>query len=395
MQHQSSLPKNRPIFLLKAYYFLFFAAAASLFPFLVLFYEQLGLSGRQIGVLTAIPPLASLFAASFWGGVADATQQHHRLLVMAMIGTMVSAVVILSSITFLGLAIGVLLFAFLGAPVMPLIDSSALECLGERKNQYGKLRLWGAIGWGVAAPVVGWLVEQFGLNWSFYNYILFMFIGLLIACCLPITRASIGRAFWSGFHLLMGNRSWLLFLTIIFLSGVGSSLVHNYLFLYMNTLGASTTLMGLALTVATLSELLVFSSSDRLLERWGTRNLLALSILALAIRLLAYSFIQMPWLVLPVQLLHGFTFSARWAAGVDYANRIAPPGMGATAQGIFSGISMGLAAAVGGLMGGWLYESVGFSEMYRWVGLGMLTVFVFYVIAGRSWLAIKPVPVGE
>ena len=84
MKYLSQLSNNRPLFFLKVYYFFFFAAAASLFPFIVLFYEQLGLSGRQIGVLAAIPPLTGLFAASFWGGVADATQQHHRLLNMAI-----------------------------------------------------------------------------------------------------------------------------------------------------------------------------------------------------------------------------------------------------------------------------------------------------------------------
>jgi hypothetical protein len=51
---------------------------AALAPFLTLYYEGLGMSGRQIGVLAATLPLVSLFAASLWGGLADATRQQRR-----------------------------------------------------------------------------------------------------------------------------------------------------------------------------------------------------------------------------------------------------------------------------------------------------------------------------
>ena len=70
---------DRPSLFLRAFYFCYFAAGASLFAFLVLYYEELGLPGPQIGLLAAIPPLTLLVAAPVWGGLADATRQHHRL----------------------------------------------------------------------------------------------------------------------------------------------------------------------------------------------------------------------------------------------------------------------------------------------------------------------------
>jgi len=47
------------------------------------------------------------------------------------------------------------------------------------------------------------------------------------------------------------------------------SIIHSYLFLYMDQLGASKTLMGYSLAVATLSEIPIFFYADRLLQRWG------------------------------------------------------------------------------------------------------------------------------
>jgi len=49
-----------------SFYFLYFAALSSFMPFLVLYYQDLKFTGAQIGLLTGIPPLITLFAAPLW-----------------------------------------------------------------------------------------------------------------------------------------------------------------------------------------------------------------------------------------------------------------------------------------------------------------------------------------
>jgi MFS family permease len=140
----------------------------------------------------------------------------------------------------------------------------------------------------------------------------------------------------------------------------------------MNDIGSSKTLMGIALAVATISELPVFFFSDRMIARFGGFGLVLLALIASGGRALVYSVIQTPWLVLPVQMAQGLTFSALWVGGVSHAKQLAPAGMGSTAQGLFAGLVFGLGAALGGLSGGALYESLGASGMFRWTGIGLL-----------------------
>ncbi|MEZ4770798.1 MAG: major facilitator superfamily domain-containing protein 6 [Caldilineales bacterium] len=376
--------------LFKAFYFLFFAGLAALAPFVALYYEGLGLDGRQIGVLTAIPPLIALFAASLWGGLADATHQHRRLLALAMAGAIVCVLAVSLASSFLLLGVLIIGYAFFFAPINPLVDNSAMEMLGARRSQYGRLRLWGSVGWGLSAPLIGRLVEVHGLRWSFFGYALIMSLGLVIILRLPISETSIGGSFWRGFRVLMARRRWILFLIVVFVAGLGAGILNNYLFLYMNQLGAGETMMGLALTVATISELAVFALSGRMLERWGTGRMLGASIVAMVIRMLAYSVVATPWAVLVIQLLHGFTFAALWTAGVSYANSAAPRGMGATAQGVFSGVTMGLAAATGALVGGWLYQGVGAVMMFRWAGIGIALALLAAAMASRYLVDPQP-----
>lgn len=370
----------------KAFYFFYFAAMATLLPFLVLYFNQLGLSGRQIGTLTGMAPLMTLISASFWGGVADSTQQHQRVLWLTIVGAVVFALIISVAQTFWWLLLLVIGYAFLAGPIIPLIDSTVLTLLGKQTAQYGRIRLWGAVGWGISAPIAGWLIEQSGLRWSFYSFGILMMILLLVAVRLPVQKSRIGGTYWTQLGILLRNRQWALFLLVIFIGGMGLAIIHNYLFLYMQDLGAGKVLMGLALSAATLSEMLVFLFSERLMVRWGTRSLLIIGLLSMTIRLIGCSFVYTPWVVLLFQLLHGPSFAMMWVASVSYAGKMAPPGMEATTQGLLSSVNFGLGAAVGAFLGGTLYQQLGPHLMFRWAGIGVLTGLLIFITAERLFV---------
>ena len=349
----------------KAFYFCFYAAAAALFPFLVLYYETLGLSGRQIGFLAGISPLVSLAGAPLWGALADASRRHKVILTIAIAGAIILALLLSQITVFAILILVVVVYALFAAPIIPLMDNAVMSILAEKKDQYGRQRIWGAVGWGLTAPLIGQLIETNGLNWAFWGYAGIMLIGLFVIQKIPFQQINAQIPFWRGARTLLSNRSWLLFLFLVFVGGAGQAVIHNFLFLYMNDLGASKTLMGFALTAATLSELPMFFFADRLLTRWSPRGLFVFGTIMYVVRAMALSYIDIPWMILIPQLLHGLTFSAMWVAGVSYADEIAPPGFGATAQGLFSGVFMGIATAFGAFLGGALYQDFGGAIMYR------------------------------
>ena len=385
-----SAPAQQSMLVPKVFYFFFFGASAALAPFLGLYFEQSGLSGRQIGLLFGMPPLLTLVSAPLWGGLADATHRHKLLLVVAMTGSSLMTFALSLTPAFLWLVPLVAARAFLGAPIMPLIDSTVVAMLDDRRDEYGKQRLWGAVGWGLVAPLVGFLIDRTGLQWMFYSYLMLVMCNLVVSTRLPVRYAAIGGQFRQGVHALLANRQWIVFLTAILIGALSLTFEVSFLSLYMDDLGAGKTLMGLALTAGTISELPVWFFADRFLERWGARRLLAFSLLACGVQAFAYSLIRTPWLVLPIQLLHGPAFSAMWAAGVHYAAEIAPEGMGATAQGLFSGVVMGLRSALGAFIGGLLYEGLGAALMFRWGGLSAVLGLLLFILAGRGSLRWKP-----
>jgi PPP family 3-phenylpropionic acid transporter len=268
------------------------------------------------------------------------------------------------------------------APIIPLIDNSVLESLGVQSARYGKIRLWGSVGWGLAAPPVGLFLEWAGLHWGFYLCAGGMLVLLAVSFRLPLGQPDVTHRFWAGLRLLLVNWQWPVFLLVVFIGGAGLSIIHNYLFLFVAQLGGSKSLMGAALSIATISELGIMFFSNPLLTRWRARTLLYVALLTLAVRGLAYAYTQAPWPVLVIQLLHGPSFALLWIAGVAHAHRIAPPGLKATAQGLFFGVTTGLGGAFGAIAGGWLYESLGLAVMFWWIGLGMLACLLLFIAAG-------------
>jgi PPP family 3-phenylpropionic acid transporter len=365
------------------YYFLFYAATAAYAPFQVLYYQGRGLSGNQIGLIAAASTLISLWAAPSWTGFADARGRHRRMFVIATLGTVAFLVLTVQAGAFWLLVTFVSLRAFSAAALVPLIDNSVMAMLRERSNSYGRLRLWGSVGWGIFAPVAGWFVQGHDLRWAYWIAGGVFLFSLASSAGIPFAPQERQKSYWKGARQLLASRPWWLFLFVTFLAGMGTAVYNNYLFAYLEDLGASKTFMGVALSVATVSELPFFFFAGALLKRFKARGLFIVSLAAIALKCFLYWGIKTPLAVLPVQLLNGLAFSLLWSAGVSFARESAPPGLGATAQGMFGAMIFGFGGAAGGLLGGVFLGTIGSAAMYGVFGVVTLAGLLAYLAGGR------------
>ena len=176
-------------------------------------------------------------------------------------------------------------------------------------------------------------------------------------------------------HILL-QRDVIVFFLVMFMMGIGVTVIYIYLFIYLqNDLNASETLMGISIVCTVSTEIPFFFYSGTFLDLFGEQWLILAALLAYVIRVIGYSFLQNPWFVLPLELLHGLTFGALYAAGVHYSSNLFPPHLSATGQGIFYGIYSGLGPTCGSILGGYLYYTYGARFMYR-VMAGFVSIAV-------------------
>lgn len=378
------LPVPSPLVWPSAFYLLAFAAYAAVFPFVALYYQSLGFSGGQVGLLLSVPPLASLIASPLWTGLADASRRHRRVLVVTILTSTAGMAALPWIRAFTPLFVAIVAIALLSAPVMALVDTATLSMLGGERDQYGRIRLWGTIGWGLAAPLAGGVLERNGLPWMFGIYSGLMILSLLTVGRLRFSLSAASAPLGRGLVTLLTDRRWLLFMVAVLAASIALAGQTNFLSILLEGMGSTKTFMGIALTLSTLSELPVMFFSPWLLRRFKPQGLLSLAMAASGLRSLLYFLAGGPEIILGIQLLHGLTFPALWVAGVTYAAENAPPGLGATAQAVFGSVLMGLGASAGSLISGLLMEWLGIRGMYAVTGsLVMMTVLVLILLERR------------
>ena len=293
-----------------SFYLLYYGANACVLPYIILYYQSLGFSGAQIGLLFAISPLITLFGAPFWTGLADTSHRHKLIMSITILGSIGLAVLFPVVKTITAVFVLLSLFSIMIAPINSFADTATLTMLGDQKNMYGRIRVGGTIGWGVIAPIAGIVIARYGLSWAFWSYAALLFIGFFVSQQFVYGQVRQQVSIKSGMRELFSDRRMVLFLSTAFVTGMALTSINSFLSAYMNELGISRSILGFALSIATIAEFFVLFFGDRLLARLKPHGLLVLAMFATTLRLFLYAVFHTAAGILACQLINGFTFAA-------------------------------------------------------------------------------------
>lgn len=153
-------------------YLAFYAALGAGYPFLPVFYRDLGLALDEIGVLIAVQAGIMLVFGPVWGGLSDRFPRSRLALPVAAAVATAGAVILYLSFGFLAVSIGAIVLFFGIAGVAPLLDARTLERLGSAaRNRFGQVRAFGSLAFVLATLVVGVMLDRFGPRSLFWVYI--------------------------------------------------------------------------------------------------------------------------------------------------------------------------------------------------------------------------------
>lgn len=365
---------------------LYFAGIAVFNPFLALYYQSIGRSGAEIGLLTGIMPLVSMLGGPVWGALGDITHKHRLILTVTIVGAIAVSLLIPNAAGLGALLILVVLYAFISAPIQSLGDSATISMLGERRNLYGRVRVGGTLGFGIMTIPAGIIIGKFGLSTMFWMYAAIMCLVLIVAQFLSFSRAERTSSFLTGLGSILKSKYWLIFLGMTLFAGMGMAVINTYFLIYMEDAGIQRSAMGFALALATAAEIPVMLASNRLIRKFKSRGMMVIGLSFIGLRLILLALFPQPVFIFGLQLIHGLTFAAVWLAGINYVAENAPPGMQATTQAIFGGVMMNLGSAVGNSIGGALLEYFTTAQMYGILGTAVLLGMVIFMLMG----GVKP-----
>jgi nucleoside transporter len=370
----------------------------------------LGFTGTQMGTILGLAGSIGAMASPFIAGqFADRHFSTERFLaVLLTIGGVIKWVTA-SQTAFGAWLVLSIFYSVVYMPTLALSNSMAFANLGNNQD-FGKVRVWGTIGWIAASwifPMI-YLQSNLHLQWMppflvgpelpnvthrladslrfsaliSWGYALFCF-------ALPHTppkKDGVEKlAFAKAFRLLR-ERSFL----VLVAASLPISVIHQVYFLqtppFFSHLGLLDSQIGPAMTIGQFSEIAIMATLAFLLARLGFRTVIALGAFSYFLRYTIWSYPTLPVSVLVgSQFLHGVCYACFFAGAYIYTDRVAPPDVRHSAQTVFGILILGGGPVLGGLLSGWLADTyartggqVDYGALWRVVSLIGLAAAVFF-----------------
>ncbi len=348
-----------PYWRLSGFYFFFFASLGVLIPYWGLYLKSLGFGALEIGQLIALLLATKIVAPNVWAWLSDRSGRCMPVVRLATLFAMAIYAPVFWVTSFWGLAFIMIGFSFFWNASLPQLEATTMRHLRERVERYGKIRVWGSVGFIVLVLGVGPLVDARGPA---------VILPVLMACFFGIWFISMlipeGEG---GAHLVQGRLRDLFrrpevaaFLFACFLMQASHAPFYTFYSIYLEGYAYSKTVIGALWAFGVVCEIGIFLVMHRFFQRIALPTVLAATFLVTAARwLMIMSFPQYLAAMVVAQGMHAITFGAYHATSIQLIHRFFQGSHQYRGQALYSSISFGMGGALGSVYSGYVWERFG------------------------------------
>lgn len=374
---------------LAAYYFFYFAFIGAFAPYFSLYLQSLQFSAWDIGVLMSLMQVTRIVAPTMWGWLADRVGAKTPVVRAAAVLSVVGFAGFFATRNFAGVFVAMAALAFFWSAALPLVEALTLGHLGTAVARYGRIRLWGSIGFIAAVLGVGYLLDHMPIGTILW--VCQMLLGGIMLCSLLVPEAPALRheADHVSLRAILGRTEVLRLLGACFLMAAAHGPLYVFLSIYLVDHAYSKAAVGSLWTLGVVIEIGVFMYMPRLLRSFSLHGILRFSFLCAVVRFLLIGWaVEVPGAVVVAQMMHGATFGAYHAAAVAAVSQWFGGRHQARGQALYAGVSFGGGGMVGGLVSGYTWELLGPALTYT-VG-SLFALLGFLVLGGKSGVSSPP-----
>ncbi|MDQ6987124.1 MAG: MFS transporter [Mariprofundaceae bacterium] len=336
---------------IRLFYAAYFAAMGIVLPFFPVYLAGRGLNVAAIGVFTGLLSVAKVLAPPIAGRALDKSRNPGYFILFASLAAAALALLFPWADANWMLALLVLAFGCLWAAVLPLTDGLSVAVSEAALMDYGRLRVWGSIGF-VAASLLGglWLADTQATNFPYWLAGL-MLLAALSARGFPDRSKSIEN---TDKYREESHRALAWLLLVGFLMQASHGAYYGFFSLYLLQAGYAGWQIGAFWVLGVLAEIVLMWRFSRSVAAIAPAWMLSCCLLLAALRWLGIALTtELIWLIL-LQLLHAASFAAFHINAVTWVQRLAPAHRRTSAQGWYSAAGFGLGTALGIMGCGWI-----------------------------------------
>ncbi|MBD3790411.1 MAG: MFS transporter [Campylobacterales bacterium] len=331
--------------LLGGYYLFYFALVGVYVIFMPKVLLSLGYTPVEVGIIYAAAPfMRFLLPFVFRHYLALTSKVYGLSLLFTFVGTLLFLATVqnfwiyLTANLFFGAAMGISL---------PYVETIALALLS--KNRYGRVRLWGSLGFmGIAL----WLGKMLTAPLDALYYLSAMAFATLLFGIALIKYDTLSRTSPQEDKHFSLSKYWAFWVSV-FLMQVGFGGFYNFFTIYETAHGVSLEMTSWMWSFGVICEIVMLYFQAPLLQR-NLLYILQFATLLTALRwLMLYLFADSVILTFASQSLHAVSFALYHTASITYVFSLYTQKK--LAQQFYLGIAFGLGGSVGAILSGKLY----------------------------------------
>ncbi|MDQ3259538.1 MAG: MFS transporter, partial [Pseudomonadota bacterium] len=243
---------------LAGFYFSYFAFVAAYSSYWGLYLQSLGFAAAQIGTLMAVQQITRIFAPTFWGAVSDRIGRPDRVIKFATAASIVAFAAVFFDSGFFWLMTVMSIAGFFWSGPLPLVEVTTLSELGGATGQYGRIRLWGSVGFILVVSGIGVLLDYIDIA-RLPLLILFLMLVLLVFAWQAPGGVLPGHGLEQASIMVILRRPQVkVFLAACFLMTLAHGPLYVFFSIYLVDQGYSKTSVGMLWSVGVIVEILVF-----------------------------------------------------------------------------------------------------------------------------------------
>ena len=357
--------KSVPQLRLASFYFAYFGYIGAFSPYFSLYLQSLGHGAAAIGALLAGQQAMRLVAPTLWAGMADRRGQLAPLLRLALGMVVVVALALCFASDFWLLLILMALLGFFTNASLPLFEAITFMHLRDDIGRYGRLRVWGSIGFIVAVSGIGMALDFWPIALLPWLVLATLVASFAVALTVPDAAGTRERSQAVSVWPVMRRPEVIAFFVACFLMSVAHGPLYAFYSIHLAGNGWSKTLVGAMWSLGVIAEIVVFLAMPQLTNRFNMRNLLAFSFACGVVRFVMIGYlVESHWLMALAQLLHAATFGLYHAAAVSFINRWFPGALRARGQALYMSFTFGAGGMLGSFGSGLTWEMFGAAPTY-------------------------------
>ncbi|XP_013786945.1 uncharacterized protein LOC106470914, partial [Limulus polyphemus] len=230
------------------------------------------------------------------------------------------------------------------ATEISLLKAAILTIIEEYKTEYGFQRVWVSVANCISPPVTGVVMDYLqrgsveDYRPCFFTYGGMKIIMAVITLFINITAKAPSMQLLSNIKRLLRNPETTVLLLYCAFIGSAWGFLETFLLWYLESLGASKTLMGMTFTVGALCGIPTTLLAGYLSRKFGFVPLISLGLFAYSVRFIGYSYIPSPYHALIFEALESFTFALMIVILTTYSSLLATSELVATMQATWGAI---------------------------------------------------------